>query len=57
MRTCAPGRARPCRSPERQIHLHAGTSGAGRDAYQEAYDMFRVAEALLGEAGMTPSPT
>src|SRR4029453_6179402 len=37
-----------------QIHLHAGNVyGTGRDAYEEAYDMFRVAEALLGEAGMT----
>jgi len=34
--------------------LHAGNVyGSGRDAFEEAYDMFRVAERLLADAGMT----
>jgi enamine deaminase RidA (YjgF/YER057c/UK114 family) len=36
-----------------EAHLHAGNVyGSGRDAFEEAYDMFRVAEGLLEEAGM-----
>jgi enamine deaminase RidA (YjgF/YER057c/UK114 family) len=35
-------------------HLHAANIvGAGRGGFEEVYDMFRVAEQLLGEAGMT----
>src|SRR5262245_61040539 len=51
---CAPGARATVVRLSGQIHLHAGNVyGTGRDAYEEAYDMFRVAEALLGEAGMT----
>ena len=36
------------------LYLHAGNiHGSGQDAFAEAYDMFRVAEGLLGAAGMT----
>jgi enamine deaminase RidA (YjgF/YER057c/UK114 family) len=51
---CAPGmRARVLRLGE-QAWLYAGNvHGSGRDASGEAYDMFRVAERLLAEAGMT----
>jgi enamine deaminase RidA (YjgF/YER057c/UK114 family) len=31
----------------------ANVHGAGRGSFEQAYDMFRVAEALLAEAGMT----
>jgi enamine deaminase RidA (YjgF/YER057c/UK114 family) len=35
------------------VTLHAGNiHGSGQDAFAEAYDMFRVAEHLLGAAGM-----
>src|SRR5262249_11515548 len=51
---CAPGARATVVRLGGQIHLHAGNVyGMGRDAYEEAYDMFRVAEVLLGEAGMT----
>jgi enamine deaminase RidA (YjgF/YER057c/UK114 family) len=51
---CAPGARATVVRLSGQIHLHAGNVyGTGRDAYEEAYDMFRVAEALLDEAGMT----
>jgi len=51
---CAPGaRARVVRLGD-QISLHTGNIyGAGEDAFEEAYDMFRVAEGLLADAGMT----
>jgi enamine deaminase RidA (YjgF/YER057c/UK114 family) len=36
-----------------ETSLHAGNvHGSGRDAFAEAYDMFRVAEDLLADAGM-----
>ncbi len=51
---CAPGlRARIVRLGD-QATLHAGNvHGSGRDAVAEAYDMFRVGDALLRAAGMT----
>src|SRR5262245_32723671 len=51
---CAPGaRARVVRLGD-QISLHTGNIyGAGEDAFEEAYDMFRVAEGLLADSGMT----
>jgi enamine deaminase RidA (YjgF/YER057c/UK114 family) len=37
-----------------QTSLYTGNiHGSGRDAFEEAYDMFRVAEGLLAEAGMS----
>jgi len=51
---CAPGARATVVRLSGQIHLHAGNVyGTGCDAYEEAYDMFRVAGVLLGEAGMT----
>jgi enamine deaminase RidA (YjgF/YER057c/UK114 family) len=48
---CAPG-ATVVRLGE-ETSLHAGNvHGSGRDAFAEAYDMFRVAEDLVAEAGM-----
>jgi enamine deaminase RidA (YjgF/YER057c/UK114 family) len=51
---CAPGvRAKVVRLGD-QTSLHAGNvHGSGRDAFEEAYDMFRVAEGLLADAGMS----
>ena len=51
---CTPGaRARIVRQGD-QINLHAGNVyGSGRDAFAEAYDMFRVGEGLLADAGMS----
>jgi enamine deaminase RidA (YjgF/YER057c/UK114 family) len=51
---CAPGaRARVVRLGD-QTSLHTGNIyGSGGDAFEEAYDMFRVAEGLLAEAGMS----
>ena len=51
---CAPGAgARVVRLGD-QTSLHTGNiHGSGRDAFEEAYDMFRVAESLLADAGMT----
>jgi enamine deaminase RidA (YjgF/YER057c/UK114 family) len=51
---CAPGaRARVVRLGD-QTSLHTGNIyGSGRDAFEQAYDMFRVAEGLLAEAGMS----
>jgi enamine deaminase RidA (YjgF/YER057c/UK114 family) len=50
---CSPGvRARVVRLGD-EAHLHAGNIyGSGRDAFEEALDMFRVAEGLLADAGM-----
>ena len=50
---CAPGsRAKVVRLGN-YAAVHAGNiHGSGRDAFAEAYDMFRVAEELLGAAGM-----
>src|SRR5262249_11589819 len=52
--SCAPGAgARVFRLGD-QTSLHAGNIyGSGRDAFEEAYDMFRVAEGLLADAGMS----
>ncbi len=51
---CAPGvRARVVRLGG-QTHLYAGNIyGSGRDAFEEASDMFRVAEGLLADAAMS----
>ena len=51
---CAPGvRARVVRIGD-ETHLYAGNvQGAGRDAFAQAAEMFRVAEGVLAEAGMT----
>lgn len=51
---CAPGvRARVSRLGDR-TSLYAGNIyGSGRDAFEEACDMFRVAECLLTDAGMS----
>jgi enamine deaminase RidA (YjgF/YER057c/UK114 family) len=51
---CAPGaRARVVRLGD-QTSLHTGNIyGSGKDAFEQAYDMFRVAEGLLAEAGMS----
>jgi enamine deaminase RidA (YjgF/YER057c/UK114 family) len=50
---CAPGmRARVLRLGDR-ADLYAGNVyGSGRSPFEEAYDMFRVAEGLLADAGM-----
>lgn len=50
---CAPGvRARLVRLGD-QVGLYAGNvHGRGRSAFDEAYDMFRVARDLLADAGM-----
>lgn len=51
---CAPGlRARVARLGEQTCLHTANIHGSGRDAFEEAYDMFRVAEGLLAEAGMS----
>jgi enamine deaminase RidA (YjgF/YER057c/UK114 family) len=51
---CTPGAlARVIRLGD-HTYLHAGNIyGSGRDAFEEAYDTFRVAEGLLAAAGMT----
>jgi enamine deaminase RidA (YjgF/YER057c/UK114 family) len=51
---CSPGvRARVVRLGE-ETHLYAGNvHGSGREPYDEACDMFRVAEGLLADAGMS----
>lgn len=51
---CALGlRARVVGLGEQTILYTGNVHGAGRDAFEEAYDMFRVAEGLLGDAGMS----
>jgi enamine deaminase RidA (YjgF/YER057c/UK114 family) len=51
---CSPGvRARVVRLGD-EVHLWAGNvHGSGREAHGEACDMFRVAEGLLADAGMS----
>jgi enamine deaminase RidA (YjgF/YER057c/UK114 family) len=51
---CSAGvRARVVRLGD-QTYLRAGNIyGSGRDAFEEAYDMFRVAEGLVADAGMS----
>jgi enamine deaminase RidA (YjgF/YER057c/UK114 family) len=52
--TCAPGARARVLSLGAQTSLHTGNiHGSGSDAFEEAYDMFRVAEGLLADAGMS----
>jgi enamine deaminase RidA (YjgF/YER057c/UK114 family) len=51
---CALGlRARVVRLGEHRSLYTGNILGSGRDAFEEAYDMFRTAEGLLSDAGMS----